>query len=72
MAFNNHTPREKKIKLLKDIQNGITDVNQLTPMKFGDIWFETSGELKNEMTGEILSKEKFDKKYPPETVITFS
>ncbi len=71
MKFNNHTPRQKKIKLLNDIQNGNTNVNELRPVKFGDVWFEDSGELKNSTTGEILSREKFDKKYPPETVITF-
>lgn len=64
--------RAEKVNFLSDLKNGKVSIQQIIPVRFGDVWFKkTSGELANERTLEILNKENLDKKYPPKTVITF-
>ena len=71
MTFYKYTARYKKIKLLKDIQKGIVNINEIRPLKFGATWLiGDANEDGNEMckcieTGEVITRTELDKRNGP-------
>jgi hypothetical protein len=59
--------RKDKLKLLKDLQSGLVSLTELKPripISERNVWIGDSKSVENLKTGEILTTEEFERRFP--------